>query len=99
MKVNMKIKYIGPIRNIVKKSEELLTIEQGYPIREVIAILIDRHKDDLRPELFTLDGGLRPEIQMLLNGKNIETMEGLDTKLLRGGRLQVLHTMLVVSGG
>ena len=67
----------------------------GCTVRELIATLASLYGDSVLEEL--LEGEhLRPEVRVLLNGRNIGSLEGLETRVADGDEL--LFTLLFVGG-
>jgi molybdopterin synthase sulfur carrier subunit len=74
------------------------TVEREFPdgstVGEVLAALEERH-EGLVGELL-VDGDLRPQINVLKNGREVLHMEGIETTLEDGDRLSVFPP---VAGG
>jgi sulfur-carrier protein len=67
----------------------------GQTVREVINAL-DHDFPGLRFNLCHETGELRPYVNIFLNSKNIRYLQGLDTQVSPGARLQILPS---VAGG
>jgi len=74
------------------------TVEREFPdgstVGEVLAALEERH-EELVGELL-VDGDLKPQINVLKNGREVLHMEGIETTLEDGDRLSVFPP---VAGG
>lgn len=66
-------------------------------VREVLDLLVDRY-EGLSTELFESKdrGRLRDRVKIMVNGINIEFLEGLETELGEGDRVAVFPT---IAGG
>jgi molybdopterin converting factor small subunit len=67
----------------------------GETINEVFADLLRQHPA-LRPHLFSPNGKLRPYINLFVNGENIRTLQGMETKLKDGDSLRMVAS---IAGG
>ncbi|AKX93467.1 MoaD family protein [Neomoorella thermoacetica] len=50
-------------------------------VRELLAALSSRYGETFRRQLLTADGQLKAGIAILINGRNINFLQGLDTPL------------------
>lgn len=67
----------------------------GETVDEVFADLL-RQYPTLRPHLFNPNGKLRPYINLFVNGENIKTLQGMETKLKDGDSLRMVAS---IAGG
>jgi len=90
------IRFIGAFRNISDKNKITLKLEEGAPLREAIKktveevpklkrVLIDPELEDPRPNTL-----------ILVNGKEISVLNGLETMLSEGDEVVFIP---VVHGG
>ncbi|MGC8998010.1 MAG: MoaD/ThiS family protein [Candidatus Bathyarchaeia archaeon] len=82
MKVN--IKFVGSFRNITNKSKVVLELSKGAKLKEAIKRVIDEfpkiEKALIDPEL----GDPRPNTLIVVNGREISVLKGLETVLKDG---------------
>ncbi len=82
MKVN--IKFVGSFRNITNKSKVVLELSKGAKLKEAIKRIIDEfpkiEKALIDPEL----GDPRPNTLIVVNGREISVLKGLETVLKDG---------------
>lgn len=63
---------------------------QAGTVRELLDQLVQQFGEPLRRQLFTPGGELRPDISILVNGRNIVFLDGLDTALAPGDEIALL---------
>lgn len=76
------VRAFGSIRDLVGTRETEILVETGSTIRHVLGALVKKCGRALEDHIF--DPGtneLRPHIRALLNGQNIDLLEGLETKV------------------
>lgn len=95
----IKIFYFGLVRNVVKVSEEIVTLAEGSTVRELAELLCQKHGAALRDALFTADGTLGSSVMLVLDGINVLRCDGLATAITGGESLHVLLTTTAMAGG
>jgi molybdopterin converting factor small subunit len=95
----IQVLYFGLVRNVVKESEETVSVPVGATVREIIEILCQAHGEGLRDALFTAENTLGSSVMVLLDGTNILTREGLDTRIEGERSMHVLLTTTAIAGG
>jgi|TARA_B100000315_G_C14575507_1_gene587701 molybdopterin converting factor small subunit len=74
-----KILYLGLMRDLVKKREEVLSFDVAWTIRDLVRALVKEYGKTLEDSITTLDGDLRADVLFLVDGQNINHKQGLDT--------------------
>jgi len=87
--MRIKVRFFTILREMTGKKEEILTVEDGATVREVLDLLSDKYGNDFSEYIFK-GRRLRDHIQILLNGVNITTLNGLDTRLKEDSTLAVV---------
>lgn len=97
--IAIEVLYFGLVRNVVKKSEETVTVPVGATVRELIEILCQTHGEALRDALFTAESTLGSSVMVLLDGTNVLSRQGLETRIEGEQSLHVLLTTTAMAGG
>lgn len=79
--MRVKIRPFAGFRNILGK-EANADLNEGATIDDLIRILCREH-EGLRARLFG-DDGLKEDVNILVNGKNIASLNGIKTELREG---------------
>jgi len=95
----IRVLYFGLVRNVVKEPEATVSVPVGATVREVIEILCRKHGEGLRDALFTAENTLGSSVMVLVDGANILTLEGLDTRIEGEQSMHVLLTTTAIAGG
>ena len=79
------------------KGEDILEFETGkVTVNSVLQALAARYGSEFKAYLFSDPGKVREHLQLLVDGKAIERLEGLGTALKDGAQLAIVPP---VSGG
>lgn len=84
MSASVTVKFVGSLRNLAGKSRITLNLDTEKTLREVIGIVVGKFPETKRglidPEL----GDPRPNALIIVNGKEISVLNGLETVLKDG---------------
>jgi len=86
------VRFFAELRRIAGVSEAAV---DAATVRDALDQLAEQLGGEIRTKLLP-DGELTRELAILLNGRNIRFLEGLDTPLNRGDRLPIVP---MVGGG
>jgi sulfur-carrier protein len=89
------IRTFADLREIVGASEQELSVPEGQTVGGVLGVLCDAHPA-LRGKIFDPAGELKPYIIILKNGRNIASLQKLDTAIDAG---DVVALFPPVAGG
>ena len=76
----MKVKVYATLRPIVGGADVPTTVQPGQPIRDLVDEMVTRWPD-LRAEILDANGNLQRRIQIMVNGRNIIYLNGMDTAI------------------
>ncbi|MDI6871165.1 MAG: MoaD family protein [Bacillota bacterium] len=83
----MEVQLFSLLRRLTKTG----TVEvQAGTVKEALAALVERFGPALAAELFDASGEVKPLYNLLLNGRNIAYLSGLDTPLAEGDTLTII---------
>ncbi len=74
----MQVRLFAALRQTAGKAEVEVPDGEGNIVRTVLARLVDIHPD-LEPEIFNSDGELQSHMHIMVNGRDIRFLDGLDT--------------------
>jgi len=89
-----RIRFFGDLQDYTRKSWTTLEVKQGSTILDLILQLAENLNPDLSNKILMMKE-IRPEIKVLLNGRNIAHLKGLMTEL----RDHDLVSFLPIAGG
>jgi len=90
------IRFIGSLRASSKKTKLMLKLKKAVPLKEVIKIIVEEQPKLKRALIDPELGDPRTNTIMLVNGKDISVLKGLETMLNDGDEVVFVP---VVHGG
>jgi molybdopterin synthase sulfur carrier subunit len=75
------VKFFGPFKELVGKRWMAVEVPQGISILEFIREMEEKSNPRLVEEIISHEGDLRPNVVILINGRNIVHLDYLNTKL------------------
>jgi molybdopterin synthase sulfur carrier subunit len=76
--VTVQVRLFATLRQSAGKAEVEVPEAEGNTVRTVLARLVDTHPD-LEREIFDSDRQLQSHIHVMVNGRDIRFLDGLDT--------------------
>jgi len=93
--IRVTVRFLGVFRSFSKKNQISLTVKQGN-IKSIIMILAKSLSPEARQLLIDAElNDPRPNALVLLNGKEIDVLNGLETEVKEGDEI----TLIPVSHG
>ena len=90
--MRIKIRSFAGFRNILGKEKDIDLPGEGAMIRDLLNLLCHDHAS-LEPLLFK-EGRLREDVNIFLSGKNIESLQSLETPLADGDDLALFTAVI-----
>jgi molybdopterin synthase sulfur carrier subunit len=78
--VTVQVRLFATLRQTAGKAEVEVPEAEGNTVRTVLARLVDTHPD-LEREIFDSDRQLQSHIHVMVNGRDIRFLDGLDTPI------------------
>lgn len=95
--INVKLKTILNFKKIIGRGEIDFTVEKGTILEEVLENLVETYGKELESNLFNPDdGNLLQWVRLIINGRDIAFLNGLQTILQEGDEILILPP---VAGG
>ncbi len=80
--LRVKVKFFGPFREISNAKELEIKTADGSKVKDLLQLLTEKYGDEMKHTLFDPQTKqVRDSYQLLLNGRNIYALKGLDTCL------------------
>lgn len=95
----VKVTYYGLIRNVVDNKEGEHCLSGGTTVGELLHSLVQKYGDRFRSMMLTSDWQLHPLAVIELNGRDIDEIKGLDTKLEGNSELCITVIPYLIVGG
>ncbi|MHA1731812.1 MAG: MoaD/ThiS family protein [Promethearchaeota archaeon] len=84
--------YFGPFRDATGTKEEEFELPEGLPVREFLSRLVEKYGDRLAGELYR-EGQLKEHVNVLIDGKDIRILGGLDAPLRAHSRVALFFAI------
>ncbi len=84
----MEIKVYATLRQIVGAAAVEVSQTENDTLKTLLVRLVDIHPD-LGPEIFNGEGQLHNHVHVIVNGRNVRFLAGLDTLVQASDRLQI----------
>jgi molybdopterin synthase sulfur carrier subunit len=93
----VKVRTILTLKTIMGSGEIELSVSEGSTLGQLITTLVNRFGDELASQLYESNSkSLRSYIRLMVNGRDIAFLKGLETALRHGDEVLILPP---VSGG
>lgn len=79
--MKVKVEFFATLREIVKEKSIIVELAENSTVQDLLADLIERFGKTFKEAIYESKIELRNYIRILVNGRNIESIEGLKTKL------------------
>jgi molybdopterin synthase sulfur carrier subunit len=96
MLVKVEVRYFAMLREIAGKRGETVSLLPNSSVMDLINLLVERYSDEFKGYIYDAENQVRNYLSYLLNGFNVNSLDGFDTKLNDGDQLSLLPP---VSGG
>ena len=87
--MRIKARFFTILREMTGKREDILNVENDANVGRVLESLSETYGSDFSEYLFK-GRRLRDHIQILVDGRNIKTLNGLDTRLEEDSTLAII---------
>jgi molybdopterin synthase sulfur carrier subunit len=88
--MKIEVKFFTSLREITGKKIDKIQIKNNTNIKELLRLLSEKHGEKFREYIYNEYEEIQGFLSFLVNGKNINNMQGLDTKLKEGNIVAIL---------
>jgi|Deesub1362A_J573_1020465.scaffolds.fasta_scaffold00612_20 molybdopterin synthase sulfur carrier subunit len=85
--MKVKVLYYATFRQMTGCKAEDIEFNEAPKVKDLIYLLFQKYGGDFRKALVNSEGEVKDFIKILVNGRNIDFLEGLDTLLDDGDRV------------
>ncbi|MBT8171797.1 MoaD family protein [Candidatus Bathyarchaeota archaeon] len=86
----IEIKFFTSLREITGKKVDRLDFEKKITIEELIILLSNKYGKKFKEYIYNNRGEIQDFLSFLINGKNINTLQGYGTKLTKDDIVAIL---------
>lgn len=95
----VRVRYSGLVRNVVGKNEEEVQVPGDLTVRQLLQLLIERHGNSFRDSLLAVGGQLLPNALVLVSGRDVAEIGGLDAEVGRDKDISIAVVVNSIIGG
>ena len=88
--MKVEVKFFTSLREITGKKTEEIMLTDITTVEELLTKLSEKYGKNFRAYLYSKNGKVQGFLSVLVNGKNINALEGFDTKLKQGDTVAIL---------
>jgi molybdopterin converting factor small subunit len=93
------ISYLGLVRNVIGCRQEEISVSSGTTVGQLLSLLTDKHGSPFQESVFKQSGKLRATVQVCLDDRDIDDLEGFNTPLGSDKRVTILVGVYPPEGG
>ncbi len=93
------VSYLGLVQNALGRQGEDVLVPQGTTIRELLRVLEGKYGDVFRDSVLGVGSELRSAAAVLVNGRNVGELNGLDTTLGADSDVSIVVVVYPMEGG
>ena len=94
--MKVEVKFFTSLREITGKKVDEIQLQNTITVDELLTLLSEKYGKNFREYIYNKKGDVQGFLSVLVNGKNINIMQGFDTKLQENDVVAILPP---VSGG
>ena len=94
--MKVEVKFFTSLREITGKKVDKIQLQNTITVNELIIVLSEKYGKNFREYIYNQKGDVQEFLSFLVNGKNINIMQGFDTKLQE---MDVIAILPPVGGG
>ena len=88
--MKVEVKFFTSLREITGKKVDNLELQNAITVDELVTLLSRKYGKKFREYIYNKKGEVQEFLSFLVNGKNINNMQGFDTKLKNGDIVAIL---------
>ena len=87
--MKIQVKFFTTLREVTGKKEEEVESSDTVTIKELLTRLSKKYGTEFTDYIYDKKGNVRTYIQVLINGRDIDVFQGLETKLKEGDTIAI----------
>ena len=88
--MKVKVKFFTSLREITGKKVDEVQLQDTITVEELLTQLTKKYGKEFREYLYNEKGKVHSHLSILVNGKSINVLQGLDTDLREGYTVAIL---------
>jgi len=88
--MKVKLRFFTRLREITNKREEEIEVKKDTAVEDLLKLLEEKYGPEFKDYIRNKRGRLRENLQYLINGKNVGSLQGFETKLKEGDTVAII---------
>jgi len=88
--MNVEVKFFTSLREITGKKVDEIQLQNTITVDELLTLLSEKYGKNFREYIYNKKGDMQGFLSVLVNGKNINIMQGFDTELQENDVVAIL---------
>ena len=88
--MNVEVKFFTSLREITGKKVDKVQLQTAITVEELLILLSGRYGTEFREYIYNKEGNVQGFLSILVNGKNINALQGFSTELKEGDVVAIL---------
>ena len=88
--MKIEVKFFTSLREITGKKVDEIQLQSVITVEELLILLSEKYGKKFNEYIYNKKGKVHGFLSFLVNGKNINVLEGFDTKLKQGDTIAIL---------
>jgi molybdopterin synthase sulfur carrier subunit len=88
--MKVEVKFFTSLREITGKKVEEIQLQSVITVEELLILLSEKYGKKFREYIYNKKGKVHGFLSFLVNGKNINVLQGFDTELKQGDIIAIL---------
>jgi molybdopterin synthase sulfur carrier subunit len=88
--MKVEVKFFTSLREITGKKSDEIQLQNVITVEELLTLLSEKYGKKLREYVYNKKGKVQDFLSFLINGKNINVLQGFDTELKQGDTIAII---------
>ena len=88
--MKVEVKFFTSLREITGKKADEIQLQSVITVEELLTLLSGKYGEKFREYIYNKKGKVQDFLSFLVNGKNINVLQGFDTKLKQGDIIAII---------
>ena len=88
--MKVEVKFFTSLREITGKKIDEIQLQSVIIVEELLTLLSEKYGKNFREYVYNKEGKVHGFLSFLVNGKNINVLQGFDTELKQGDIIAIL---------
>ena len=88
--MKVEVKFFTSLREITGKKSDEIQLQNVITVEELLTLLSEKYGEKFREYIYNKKGKVQDFLSFLVNGKNINVLQGFDTELKEGDIIAII---------